>query len=58
MLFCCCISWPDQICDANPMNEDDAVIRVVTGIFEHVFRVRASGAVEGLQPIDGNPTVR
>lgn len=27
-------------------------------MFERVFKVRASGAVQGLQPTDGNPIVR
>lgn len=34
------------------------MIAVVTGVFERVFRVRASGAVQGIQPTDDNPIVR
>ena len=40
------------------MNEDDGVIGIVKSVFERVFRVRADGALEGLQPTDGNPVVR
>ncbi|CAM9293342.1 unnamed protein product [Pylaiella littoralis] len=47
-----------KICDANPTSEDDAVIEVVVGVFERVFRVRASEVVQGIQPTDDNPIVR
>lgn len=55
--FPVCLRSP-QVFDANPSSEDDAVLATVTGVFERVFRVRASGAVQGVQPTDGNPIVR